>query len=391
VNTTEIPEDDYAELRDAVRKVCARFPDAYWREHDEGHEFPWDFYDAMAEGGWVGVAIPEAYGGGGGGITEASILLEEIAASGAAMNGASALHLSVFGMHPVVTHGSEEMKRKYLPRVASGDLHVAFGVTEPDAGTDTARITTRAIRDGDNYIVRGQKVWTTKALFCEKVLLLVRTSEPAEGQRPVDGMTLLLADLQQPEYVKITPISKTGRNAVVSCEVRYDDLPVAIADRVGEEGRGFQYLLDGINPERILVASEAFGIGRVALRRAVRYANERIVFNRPIGKNQGISFPLAECHARLRAAELAIRDASWRYDQGKPCAEHANLAKWLAAEAGYQTADQAMQTHGGFGYAKEYDVERYWREARIMRLAPISQEMVLNYLAEHVLKLPRSY
>jgi acyl-CoA dehydrogenase len=204
-------------------------------------------------------------------------------------------------------------------------------------------------------------------------------------------MTLLLADLQQPEYVKITPISKTGRNAVVSCEVRYDDLPVAIADRVGEEGRGFQYLLDGINPERILVASEALGIGRVALRRAVRYANERIVFNRPIGKNQGISFPLAECHARLRAAELAIRDASWRYDQGKPCAEHANLAKWLAAEAGYQTADQAMQTHGGFGYAKEYDVERYWREARIMRLAPISQEMVLNYLAEHVLKLPRSY
>jgi acyl-CoA dehydrogenase len=383
--------DDHDELRDAVRKVCARFPDAYWRDRDEAHEFPWDFYEAMAEGGWIGIAIPEEYGGGGGGITEASILLEEIAASGAAMNGCSALHLSIFGMNPVVAHGSEEMKQKYLPRVARGDLHVAFGVTEPDAGTDTSSITTRAIRDGDQYMVRGQKIWTTKAEYCEKVLLLVRTGEPGPGERPVEGLTLLLADLQDAEHVEIRPIAKTGRNAVVSCEVRYDDLPVAVSDRVGDEGRGFWYLLDGLNPERILVASEALGIGRVALDRAVRYANERVVFGRPIGANQGIAFPLATAYARLRAAELAIRDASWRYDHGLPCGEHANLAKWLAAEAGYEAADHAVQTHGGMGYAKEYDVERYWREARLMRLAPVSQEMALNYIAQHVLRLPRSY
>jgi acyl-CoA dehydrogenase len=387
----EIPIDNFADLRDAVRKVCAGFPDEYWRKHDEEEEFPWDFYDAMAAGGWVGIAIPEEYGGGGGGVTEASIVLEEIAASGAAMNGASALHLSIFGMNPVVRHGSEEMKEAYLPRVACGELHVAFGVTEPDAGTDTARITTRAIRDGDHYVVRGQKVWTTKATLCQKVLLLVRTSQPAPGERPIDGMTLLLADLQVPEHVTIRPIPKAGRNAVVSCEVRYDDLPVSVSDRIGEEGKGFYYLLDGLNPERILVASEALGIGKVALNRAVRYASDRVVFDRPIGKNQGVAFPLAEAYARLRAAEMAIRDASWRYDHGLSCGEQANIAKWLAADAGYQAADQAMQTHGGFGYAKEYDVERYWREARLMRLAPISQEMALNYVAEHVLKLPRSY
>ena len=377
-------------LRDAVRKVCSGFPDTYWRVHDEAHEFPWEFYDAMAAGGWIGIAIPEEYGGGGGGITEASILLEEIAASGAAMNGCSAVHLSIFGMNPVVAHGSAEMKRRYLPRVATGELHVAFGVTEPDAGTDTSRITTRAIRDGDHYVVRGQKIWTTKAPLCEKVLLLVRTREPDPGERSVEGLTLLLADLQSPS-VDIRPIPKVGRNAVVSCEVRYDDLVVDVGDRIGDDGKGFWYLLDGLNPERILVAAEALGIGRVALDRAVRYASDRVVFDRPIGANQGIAFPLAEAYARLHAAELAIREASWRYDQGLPCGEHANIAKWLAAEAGYQAADQAIQTHGGMGYAREYDVERYWREARLMRLAPISQEMVLNYVAEHVLRLPRSY
>jgi acyl-CoA dehydrogenase len=344
----------------------------------------------MADGGWIGIAIPEKYGGGGRGITEASIVLEEVAASGAAMNGCSAIHLSIFGMEPVVRHGSDEMRETYLPRVASGDLHVAFGVTEPDAGTDTTAITTRATRDGDVYTVRGRKVWTTKALYCEKVLLLVRTTPLEQCERRTDGMTLLLADLQRPE-VDIQPIDKVGRNAVVSCEVRYDDLPVAVSDRVGEEGDGFRYLLNGLNPERILVASEALGIGRASIKRAVRYANERVVFGRPIGKNQGIAFPLAEAHARLHAAELAIREASFRYDQGLPCGEHANTAKFLAADAGYRAADQAMQTLGGFGYAKEYDVERWWREARLMRIAPISQELVLSYIAEHVLGLPRSY
>ncbi|HEX4906346.1 MAG TPA: acyl-CoA dehydrogenase family protein [Acidimicrobiales bacterium] len=383
-------EDTHEAIREGVRRVCSKFDDAYWRRCDAEHEFPWAFYDAMAEGGWVGIAIPEEWGGGGQGITEASIVLEEVAASGAAMNGCSALHLSIFGMNPVVKHGSDWMKATYLPQVVDGSLHVAFGVTEPDAGTDTTSITTTARKVDGGYLVRGRKVWTTKALLCQKVLLLVRTTPLAEVTRRTDGMTLFLADLQKPE-VDIRAIDKLGRNAVVSCEVRYDDLFVAEDDRVGEEGRGFSYLLDGLNPERILVAAEALGIGRVAIKRAVQYANDRVVFGRPIGKNQGIAFPLAQSHAALHAAELVIREASWRYDNGLPCAEHANTAKLLAAEAAFDAADRALQTHGGMGYAKEYDVERYWREARLMKIAPISQEMVLNYLAEHVLGLPRSY
>jgi acyl-CoA dehydrogenase len=385
-----VEDETHRDIRDGVRRVCAGFDDAYWRDLDARHEFPWAFYDAMAEGGWIGVALPEAYGGGGLGITEASIVLEEVAASGAAMNGCSALHLSIFGMNPVVKHGSDVMRERYLPQVVDGSLHVAFGVTEPDAGTDTTSITTTARPVEGGYLVRGRKVWTTKASLCQKVLLLVRTTPLAEVARRTDGMTLFLADLQKPE-VDIRPIDKLGRNAVVSCEVRYDDLFVAEDDRVGEEGGGFAYLLDGLNPERILVAAEALGIGRAAIRRAVQYANDRVVFGRPIGKNQGIAFPLAQSHAALHAAELVIREASWRYDNGLPCAEHANTAKLLAAEAGFDAADRALQTHGGMGYAKEYDVERYWREARLMKIAPISQEMVLNYLAEHVLGLPRSY
>lgn len=378
------------EIRVAVRNVCRQFPDSYWRDRDRNHEFPWDFYRAMADGGWIGIAIPEEYGGGGQGITEASIVLEEVAASGAAMNGCSAIHLSMFGMNPVVKHGSEAMRTKYLPRVAAGDLHVAFGVTEPSSGTDTTAIQTRARRDGDVYVVRGQKVWTSKASYCEKVLLLVRTTPIEECAKRTDGMTLLLADLQSPA-VTIRPIEKLGRNAVVSCETIYDDLEVSVEDRVGEEGRGFHYILDGLNPERVLIAGEALGIGKVAISRAVAYANERVVFGRPIGKNQGIAFPLAEAHAHLHAAELVVREASWRYDQGLACAEAANLAKYLASEAAFFAADRAMQTHGGFGYACEYDIERYWKEARLMKIAPVSQEMVMNYVAEHVLGLPRSY
>jgi acyl-CoA dehydrogenase len=382
--------DDIGAIRDGVRRVCSKFPDAYWREMDSRHEFPWDFYGALAEGGWIGIAIPEEYGGGGRGITEASVVLEEVAASGAAMNGCSAIHLSIFGMNPVVKHGSPEMREKYLPRVASGDLHVAFGVTEPDAGTDTTSITTRARLDGDHYVVRGRKVWMTKALYSDKTLLLCRTTPLEECRKRTDGMTLLLADLQAPT-VGITPISKLGRNAVVSCEVVFDDHPVAVTDRVGEEGKGFSYLLDGLNPERILVAAEAIGIGRAAIAKAVAYASTRVVHGGPIGSYQGIAFPLAEAYARLHAAELVVREAADRYDRGLACGEQANMAKWLAADAAFTAADQAIQTHGGFGYATEYDVERYWREARLMRLAPIPQEMILNYLAEHVLGLPRSY
>lgn len=377
-------------IRNSIRDICADFPDEYWAKCDEEHTFPWDFYNALAEGGWIGIAIPEEFGGSGQGITEASIVLEEVAASGAAMNGCSGIHLSIFGMHPVVKYGSEEMKQKYLPRVARGDLHVAFGVTEPDAGTDTTSISTTAKRDGDYYLVSGRKVWTTKALDSERVLLLVRTQDKSKVSRRSDGLTLLLAELQR-EEVSISPIPKVGRNAIATCEVVYDNLPVHVTDRVGEEGKGFRQILAGLNAERVLVASEALGIGRAAIRRAVNYANEREVFGRPIGKNQGVSFPLGEAQMRLDAAELMIRKASWLIDQDLPCGKEANMAKWLAADACFQAADQAVQTHGGFGYAKEFHVERYWREARLMRIAPISQEMVLNYITEHVLELPRSY
>ena len=382
--------DEQQLIREAVGKLCADFPDTYWAAKDKAHAFPWDFYDAMAQAGWLGIALPEAYGGSGRGITEASLVLEEVAASGAAMNGATPLHLSIFGMHPVVKYGSEEMKQAYLPRVARGDLHVAFGVTEPDAGTDTTSITTTARREGDTYLVKGRKVWTTKALQSERVLLLVRTTPKEAVERRTDGLTLLLAELQRDE-VSISPIDKVGRNAVATCEVVYDDLPVQVTDRVGDEGKGFRYLLDGLNAERVLIAAEALGIGRVALKRAVDYANERVVFNRPIGKNQGIAFPLAEARMRLDAAELMIRKASWLLDQGLPCGAEANMAKWLAADAGFFAADRAVQTLGGFGYASEYHVERYWREARLMKIAPISQEMIQNYVSEHVLELPRSY
>ena len=382
--------DEHQLIRDAIGKICTDFPDEYWSKCDSEHLFPWDFYNALAEAGWIGIAIPEKYGGSGRGITEASIVLEEVAASGAAMNGASSIHLSIFGMHPVVKYGSEDMKQKYLPRVAAGDLHVAFGVTEPDAGTDTTSIKTTARLDGDQYLVKGRKVWTTKALDSERVLLLVRTESRDKVAKRTEGMTLLLAELQRPE-VTISPIDKVGRNAVASCEVVYDDLPVHQTDRVGEEGKGFRYLLDGLNAERILVAAEALGIGRAAMRRAVGYANEREVFGRPIGQNQGVSFPLGEAQMRLDAAELMIRKASWLLDHGEPCGAEANMAKWLAADAAFQAADQAVQTHGGFGYAREFHVERYWREARLMRIAPISQEMILNYVTEHVLELPRSY
>jgi acyl-CoA dehydrogenase len=385
----DLTEDQEA-IREAVRTLAAKFGDDYWLACDTEHRFPWEFYKAFADAGWLGIAIPEEYGGGGLGITEAALLLEEVAASGAGMNGCSSMHLTVFGINPVVKHGSDALRREVLPRVVAGDLHIAFGVTEPDAGTDTTSITTSATRDADHYVLRGRKVWTSKALESEKVLILTRTTPLAECARRTDGMTLFLADLDR-DHVDIRPIEKMGRNAVDSNELFIDGLPVPVEHRVGEEGEGFRYLLDGLNPERILIAHEAVGIGRAALRRAVAYANERVVFGRPIGMNQGIQFPLAEVLARLDSAELVARKAAWLYDQGRPCAREANTAKLLCAEAGFDAADRAVQTHGGFGYAKEYHVERYFREARLMRIAPISQEMVLNYLGEHVLGLPRSY
>lgn len=382
--------EDQQTIRKAVAELAARFDDQYWFEKDSAHEFPTEFYNAFAEGGWLGITTPEEYGGHGFGITEASLLLEEVAASGAGMNGASSMHLSIFGMHPVIVHGSEEMKKENLPRIVNGDLHVCFGVTEPGAGLDTTRITTFARRDGSDYVVNGRKVWISKAMESEKILLLTRTAKFEDSPRKTEGLTLFLTDLDR-DHVDIRPIQKMGRNAVTSNELFIDDLRIPEEHRIGEEGQGFKYILDGLNPERCLVAAEALGIGRAALRRAVRYANEREVFGRPIGMNQGLQFPLADSLARLDAAELILRKATWLYDHGRPSAREANMAKYLCADAGFDAADRALQTHGGMGYSEEYHVARYFREARLTRIAPLSQEMVLNYLGEHVLGLPRSY
>jgi acyl-CoA dehydrogenase len=380
---------DHLLIAEGVAAVCARFDDTYWRSCDAEHRFPWEFYEALASGGWVGIALPEQYGGGGKGITEAAIVLHEIAASGAAMNGCSAVHLTIFGLNPVVRFGNDRLRDTFLPRAARGDLHIAFGVTEPDAGTDTSRISCRAIADGDGWRIRGRKIWTSKALESEVVLLLARTSDAPATDR-FGGLSLFLADLD-PDFVTVAPIDKMGRNAVASCEVVYDDLPVERWRLVGEEGAGFRQILHGMNPERILLAAEAVGIGEAALARAVSYAREREVFGRPIGQNQAIAHPLAQAHVQLRAAWEMVLVAGRRYDAGDDCAAAANSAKWLAAEAGFFAADRAVQTLGGMGYASEYDVERYFREARLQRLAPVSQEMALNYIAHNVLGLPRSY
>lgn len=382
--------EDQETIRKAVAGLLRDFDDRYWMEKDRDHAFPTEFYDAVARGGWLGLTIPEEYGGHGLGITEASLLLEEAARSGGGMNAASSIHLNIFGMHPVVVHGSAELKRRTLPRIATGDLHVCFGVTEPGAGLDTSRISTYARRDGDSYVVNGRKVWISKAMESEKILLLTRTQKLDEVAKRTDGMTLFLTDLDR-DHVDIRPIPKMGRNAVTSNELFIDDLRIPVEDRVGEEGQGFRYLLDGLNPERMLIAAEALGIGRVALDRAVKYAGEREVFDRPIGMNQGIQFPLADSLAHLDAAELVLRKATWLYDNGRPCGREANTAKYLCADAGFTAADRALQTHGGMGYSEEYNVARYFREARLMRIAPISQEMVLNYLGSHTLGLPRSY
>ncbi len=306
------------------------------------------------------------------------------------MNGATALHLTIFGLNPVVKHGSEELKQRILPAAARGELHVAFGVTEPNAGSDTPSITTFARRDGDQYLISGQKVWTSKAKESTKVLLLARTAKLEDSEKRTDGMTLFLANLD-PAHVTIREIEKLGRHAVDSNEVFYDDLPVDPRDVVGAVGKGFSHLLDGLNPERILIASEALGTGRVALAKAVQYAKDRVVFGRPIGQNQGIQFPLADSYAKLKTVELLIRKASWLYDTGQPCGAEANMAKYLASEWAFEAADRALQVFGGFGYAKEFNIERYWREVRVMKIAPVTNEMVLNFIGQHELGLPRSY
>ena len=378
------------ELREGMRDLCSRFPDAYWEEQDRLQEFPWDFYNAIAEGGWLGMTIPEEYGGGGLGILEASAVEQEIAASGAGMNGCSAVHIGIFGFDPIIKHGSEELKQRFLPQVLDGSLHVSFAVTEPDAGTDTTNIAMFARKVDGGYLVSGKKVWITKALQAQRMLLLVRTTPKEECQRKTDGMTVFFAPIDR-DHVDVRPIPKLGRNAINTNELFIDDLFIPDEDVVGKVDDGFRVLITGLNAERVIAANAAIGIGRAALRRAVSYASERIVFDRPIGQNQSIQHPLAEARMRLDAADLMAQKAAWLHDNGLPCAAEANTAKYLAGEAAFFAADRALQTHGGYGYAREYHVERYFREARLMRIAPISEEMILNYMAEHVLGLPRSY
>jgi acyl-CoA dehydrogenase len=382
--------EEQEEIRKQVRALCSRFPDEYWRERDESGEFPWDFYKAIADGGWLGITIPREYGGSGLGITEAALVMQTVAESGGGTQACSAIHLGIFGLEPLIKYGTEEAKRKYLPQVLSGETHVSFAVTEPDAGTNTTHITTFATRKGDGYVINGRKVFITKARESKKMLLLTRSTPLDQVDKKTMGMSLFFADID-PKAVEVRELHKCGRKAIDTNMLFIDNLYVSKEDLIGEEGRGFYYILDGINPERILVASECIGMGKRSVEKAVQYAKERIVFDRPIGMNQGIQFPLAESYAKLETAELMVYKAAWLFDHGKPCGKESNVAKYIAAEAACEAADRAMQAHGGYGYIKDYDVERYWREARLFRIAPVSQEMVLNYVGEHVLGLPKSY
>ena len=377
-------------IRDGVAAVCKRFGDDYWVDCEEEQRFPKEFHRAMAADGWLGVTMPERFGGAGLGVTEAALVMHAVASSGGAMAAASSIHINMFGPHPVVVHGTPEQQARWIPRLVSGEDQVCFGVTEPDAGLDTTSIKTFARKVDGGYRVSGRKMWTSTAQVANKILLLTRTSPKGECARPTDGITLFYTDLDRTK-VEVRRIPKHGRAAVDSNAVFIDDLFVPDEDRVGEEGKGFRYLLDGLNPERILVAAESIGIGENALQRATQYARDRVVFNRPIGMNQGIQHPLAECWLNLQAALLMVARAAELYDSGQPCGAEANGAKFLGARAGHQACLQAVMTHGGMGYAKEYHVERLLREVLINRLAPVSEQMILCFIAEKVLDLPKSY
>ncbi len=382
--------DEQQLIRDNVLRICADFGDDYWLARDEDGVFPEDFCLALAEAGYLGIAMPEEYGGSGLGITEAALMVQAISESGAANGGVSSVSLAIFGVNPIVRYGTDEQKHRWLPGVIERKDRACFAVTEPDAGLDTTRLKTRAVRDGDRYIVNGQKIWTTTAQVANKILLIARTSPLEDTDKPIDGLSLFFADLDR-DYAEITEIPKMGRKCVDSNSVFFDGMPIPVEDRIGEEGKGFRYLLHGLNPERILISAGLVGLGRVALKRATNYAKERIVFDRPIGMNQGIQHPLAESWAELEAANLMAFTAAKKYDAGESCGAEANAAKYLAGEAAFKACTNAIQTHGGMGYAKEFHVERYFREMLIHRLAPISPQMILNYIAERVLELPKSY
>ncbi len=377
-------------IRDAIFKVCARFDAAYWLDRDRNGGFPLDFHKAIADAGWLGVCMPEEYGGAGLGILEAAIMVQAISESGAGMSGVSAIHMNIFGLNPVVLFGTEAQKRRILPPLIAGKEKACFAVTEPNTGLNTTQLKTFARKQGDGYIVNGRKVWITTAQVTEKMLLLARTTPLEDCKKPTDGLSLFYSDLDR-RYVDVKEIEKLGRKCVDSNELFIDNLPVPAEDLIGEEGEGFRQILHGMNPERALAAAAGVGLGRVALQRAAKYAGERVVFGRPIGKNQGVQHPLAKCWMELEAANLMVMNAAWRYDQGLPCGAEANAAKYLAGEAGFRACEAAVLTHGGFGYAKEYHVERYFRESMLLRIAPISIQLIMCHIAEKVLGLPKSY
>ena len=377
-------------IREAVTRVCADFDANYWLEKDRHGGFPLDFHQAIADAGWLGVCMPEEYGGAGLGIMEAAIVVQAISESGAGMSGVSAVHMNIFGLNPVVLYGTPEQKQRILPPLISGKEKACFAVTEPNTGLNTTQLKTFARREGDTYFVTGRKVWISTAQVTEKMLLLARTTPLADCKKPTDGLSLFYTNLDR-RYVDVREIEKLGRKCVDSNELFIDNLPVPAEDLIGKEGEGFRNILHGMNPERALAAAAGIGLGRVALKRASQYAKERIVFDRPIGKNQGVQHPLAKCWMELEAANLMVMNAAWKYDQGLPCGAEANAAKYLAGEAGFKACETAVLMHGGFGYAKEYHVERYFRESMLLRIAPISIQLIMCYIAEKVLGLPKSY
>lgn len=383
-----VESSDLVMIRDSARALASAYDLDYWRHHDTNLEYPSDFIQAFADGGWLGAMIPEEYGGLGLGLTAASVMLKEVAYFGGA-NGASAIHFYIFPPGPIIRHGSEEMKRKYLPDIANGKSLMCFGVTEPNAGVDTSRITTKATKRPGGWVINGRKIWITNAKNANRILLLARTS-PRTEERPTDGMTLFFTEMNR-DRIAVKPIEKLARNAIDTNELFIEDLEVRDDEVVGEVGRGFSYLLDGLNPERICVAFEQIGLGKRALELAIAYGNSRVIFDRPITKNQAIAHPLSDSWIRLHAAELVAMEAAQLYDAKQPCGPQANAAKYLGSEAGFEACDRAMQTLGGFCYAKEYHVERFWRESRLLKIAPVSQEMVLNYVSTKVLGLPKSY
>lgn len=383
-------QEDLEAIREGVRAVCAPFDDEYWLARDDDGKFPHEFHSAMAAGGWLGITMPEKFGGSGLGVTEAMTMIREVASCGGGFAASSTIHINLFGPHPIVVKGTDEQKARWVPRLVSGDDQVCFGFTEPDAGLNTTRIKTFAEKVPGGYRVNGQKVWTSTAQVANKIMLLTRTTKFEDCKKPTDGITIFYTDLDR-SRIDVHLIPKMGRKAVDSNAIFIEDLFIPEEDRIGEEGKGFGYILHSLNPERILIASAAMGIGSDALRRAVNYAKERVVFDRPIGMNQGIQHPLAERWMYLESAWLMTEKAARLYDCDQPCGAEANSAKFLAARACHDAAWQAVATHGGFGYAKEYHVERLYREAALTRLAPITEQLIMSFIAEKVLDLPKSY